>query len=187
MVVDVQPRSNTALVKLSLTAKDCRGNSLDVMLSDSRLVASYGEDNSRLLSAVSARDTMGNFAECVFTVRIRGQPFAVLVVVMVVIMVVVAVRDLSDSCYRIVLMLAVIMAVGKAEVMILVVCHNDSSNSSVTMTAATPVSPSNSRPFIATEAAATATPGTAARVVLVVQIPATKVETAVVYTSEYHE
>ena len=60
-------------VNIDLKARDCKGDNLDVLLSDDELVAGVGEENFHLLSATSARDDKGNFAECVFHVRVRGR------------------------------------------------------------------------------------------------------------------
>ena len=73
VVLDVDSNSKTVHIKLDLKAKDCKGDQLDVMLSDDVLVAGVGEENFHLLSATSARDGKGNFAECIFHVRVRGQ------------------------------------------------------------------------------------------------------------------
>ena len=71
--MDVAENSKVVNVNIDLKARDCKGDNLDVLLSDDELVAGVGEENFHLLSATSARDDKGNFAECVFHVRVRGR------------------------------------------------------------------------------------------------------------------
>ena len=73
VVMDVAENSKVVNVNIDLKARDCKGDNLDVLLSDDELVAGVGEENFHLLSATSARDDKGNFAECVFHVRVRGR------------------------------------------------------------------------------------------------------------------
>ena len=73
VVLDVEEADDTASVNVDLRALDCRGHPLGVLLSEDTLTAGVGEQNFQLLSATSARDGRGNFAECLFHVRVRGQ------------------------------------------------------------------------------------------------------------------
>ncbi|KAK7106962.1 hypothetical protein V1264_014960 [Littorina saxatilis] len=71
VVIDVSENSDEAQVNFDLQAKDCKGDKLDVYMADNYLYAGVGEENFQMTSATTARDGKGNFAECVFHVRVR--------------------------------------------------------------------------------------------------------------------
>ncbi|XP_076445104.1 uncharacterized protein LOC143283007 [Babylonia areolata] len=71
IAIDVERGSNVAKVNLTLVAKDCQGQQLHVTLSEDRFQAGLGDENYHLLSASSAFDGRGNFAECLFRIRVR--------------------------------------------------------------------------------------------------------------------
>ncbi|XP_076466502.1 uncharacterized protein LOC143297862 isoform X2 [Babylonia areolata] len=69
--VDSKDTNLATVVNLGLEAQDCKGDPLDVMYSMEKVTAGKGEDNFQLLTATSARDDKGNFAQCAFHIRIH--------------------------------------------------------------------------------------------------------------------